>query len=53
MRLRTLDRNTERSRMAAGTAQVTVSAKTPYGVSPVPVTFAVNPPKTWARSPGR
>jgi N-acetylneuraminic acid mutarotase len=33
-------------------AQVTVSARTPYGVSSIPVTFVVNPPKTWGKITG-
>jgi N-acetylneuraminic acid mutarotase len=32
--------------------QLTIGAKTPYGVSPVPVTLTVNPPKTWGKITG-
>ncbi|WP_345044226.1 Kelch repeat-containing protein [Streptomyces sannanensis] len=34
------------------TAQLTISAKTPYAIAPVPVTFVVNPPKTWGKITG-
>jgi hypothetical protein len=34
------------------TAQLTVSAKTPYGVAPIPVTLVVKPPKTWGKITG-
>jgi hypothetical protein len=34
------------------TAQLLISAKTPYGIAPVPVTFTVNPPKTWGKITG-
>ncbi|WP_323183991.1 carboxypeptidase regulatory-like domain-containing protein [Streptomyces sp. NBC_01221] len=35
------------------TAELTVSAKTPYGAIPsVPVTLTVNPPKTWGKITG-
>jgi hypothetical protein len=34
------------------TAQLTVDAKTPYGVAPVPVTLTVNPPSTWGKITG-
>ncbi|MGW1842855.1 carboxypeptidase regulatory-like domain-containing protein [Streptomyces sp. NPDC001966] len=34
------------------TAQLMISAKTPYGIAPVPVTFVVNPPKTWGKITG-
>ncbi|MFI6060376.1 carboxypeptidase regulatory-like domain-containing protein [Streptomyces sp. NPDC051286] len=34
------------------TAQLVISAKTPYGIAPVPVTFVVNPPKTWGKITG-
>jgi N-acetylneuraminic acid mutarotase len=34
------------------TAQLTISAKTPYTVAPIPVTFVVNPPKTWGKITG-
>ncbi|MEV7236415.1 carboxypeptidase regulatory-like domain-containing protein [Streptomyces sp. NPDC051020] len=34
------------------TAQLLISAKTPYGSAPVPVTFTVNPPKTWGKITG-
>jgi hypothetical protein len=34
------------------TAQLTISAKTPYTVAPIPVTFTVNPPKTWGKITG-
>jgi N-acetylneuraminic acid mutarotase len=31
------------------TAQLTIGAKTPYGVPPVPVTMMVNPPGSWGK----
>ncbi|MDX6330572.1 MAG: hypothetical protein QOI83_2955, partial [Streptomycetaceae bacterium] len=34
------------------TAQLTISARTPYTVAPIPVTFVVNPPKTWGKITG-
>ena len=34
------------------TGQLTIGAKTPYGVSPVPVTLTVKPPKTWGKITG-
>jgi hypothetical protein len=34
------------------TAQLTISAKTPYTVAPIPVTLVVNPPKTWGKITG-
>ncbi|WTA40459.1 carboxypeptidase regulatory-like domain-containing protein [Streptomyces sp. NBC_00846] len=34
------------------TAQLLISAKTPYGIVPVPVTLAVNPPRTWGKITG-
>jgi Carboxypeptidase regulatory-like domain len=34
------------------TAQLAISAKTPYTVAPIPVTFVVNPPKTWGKITG-
>ncbi|GAB3989403.1 hypothetical protein GCM10029978_114420 [Actinoallomurus acanthiterrae] len=34
------------------TAQLTVDAKTPYGVAPVPVTLVVKPPSTWGKITG-
>jgi N-acetylneuraminic acid mutarotase len=34
------------------TALLTVSAQSPYKVAPVPVTFTVNPPKTWGKITG-
>jgi hypothetical protein len=34
------------------TAQLSISAKTPYRIAPVPVTFVVNPPKTWGKITG-
>ncbi|MGW3661108.1 carboxypeptidase regulatory-like domain-containing protein [Streptomyces sp. NPDC005151] len=37
---------------ATFTAQLVISAKTPYGIAPVPVTFVVNPPKTWGKITG-
>jgi N-acetylneuraminic acid mutarotase len=33
-------------------AQLTISGKTPYGGAVVPVTFVVNPPKTWGKITG-
>ncbi|MGW3661109.1 Kelch repeat-containing protein [Streptomyces sp. NPDC005151] len=33
-------------------AQLTVKAKTPYEIAPVPVTLVVNPPKTWGKITG-
>jgi carboxypeptidase family protein len=33
-------------------AHLTVSAKTPYGTSPLPVSLTVNPPKTWSKITG-
>ncbi|MEV0806278.1 carboxypeptidase regulatory-like domain-containing protein [Micromonospora sp. NPDC050200] len=34
------------------TAQLSISAKTPYRIAPVPVTLVVNPPKTWGKITG-
>jgi hypothetical protein len=34
------------------TAQLIISARTPYTVAPIPVTFVVNPPKTWGKITG-
>ncbi|MER6102671.1 carboxypeptidase regulatory-like domain-containing protein [Streptomyces sp. NPDC001832] len=34
------------------TAQLLISAKTPYGIAPVPVTLTVKPPKTWGKITG-
>ncbi|MEV0811051.1 S8 family serine peptidase [Micromonospora sp. NPDC050200] len=34
------------------TARLTIGAKTPYGIAPVPVTFVVNPAKTWGKITG-
>ncbi|MCW3820761.1 carboxypeptidase regulatory-like domain-containing protein [Micromonospora sp. DR5-3] len=34
------------------TAQLSISAKTPYRITPVPVTLVVNPPKTWGKITG-
>lgn len=34
------------------TAQLVISAKTPYGIAPVPVRFVVNPPRTWGKITG-
>jgi N-acetylneuraminic acid mutarotase len=34
------------------TAQLTISAKTPYTATSIPVTLAVNPPKTWGKITG-
>ncbi|MFV5997669.1 carboxypeptidase regulatory-like domain-containing protein [Streptomyces sp. NPDC056231] len=34
------------------TAQLMISAKTPYEIAPAPVTFTVNPPTTWGKITG-
>jgi hypothetical protein len=34
------------------TAQLAIGAKTPYTMAPIPVTFVVNPPKTWGKITG-
>ncbi|MER6103796.1 kelch repeat-containing protein [Streptomyces sp. NPDC001832] len=34
------------------TAQLVISAKTPYRIEPVPATLVVNPPKTWGKITG-
>ncbi|MEU0968657.1 carboxypeptidase regulatory-like domain-containing protein [Streptomyces sp. NPDC005917] len=34
------------------TAQLTVSARTPYTVAPIPVAFVVQPPRTWGKITG-
>jgi hypothetical protein len=34
------------------TAQLTIDAKTPYAIAPVPVTLTVNPPGTWGKVTG-
>ncbi|MFH8473969.1 carboxypeptidase regulatory-like domain-containing protein [Streptomyces sp. NPDC018000] len=34
------------------TAQLVISAKTPYGIAPVPVALTVKPPKTWGKITG-
>jgi Carboxypeptidase regulatory-like domain/Kelch motif len=34
------------------TAQLTIGAKTPYPVAPIPVTLVVSPPKTWGKITG-
>jgi hypothetical protein len=34
------------------TAQLAISAKTPYRIAPLPVALAVNPPKTWGKITG-
>jgi N-acetylneuraminic acid mutarotase len=35
------------------TAQLVISARTPYTVLPIPVAFTVNPPKTWGKITGK
>ncbi|MFI1094777.1 carboxypeptidase regulatory-like domain-containing protein [Streptomyces sp. NPDC020917] len=34
------------------TAQLMISARTPYAIAPVPVTLVVNPPRTWGKVTG-
>ncbi|MEU5943480.1 carboxypeptidase regulatory-like domain-containing protein [Micromonospora sp. NPDC047548] len=34
------------------TAQLSIGAKTPYRIAPVPVTLVVNPPRTWGKITG-
>ncbi|WP_406423505.1 carboxypeptidase-like regulatory domain-containing protein [Streptomyces sp. NBC_00842] len=34
------------------TTRLTIGAKTPYRIAPVPVTFVVNSPKTWGKITG-
>ncbi|WP_127353859.1 carboxypeptidase regulatory-like domain-containing protein [Actinacidiphila soli] len=48
----TLNANAGITQPGTYTAQLTISAKTPYTVAPIPVTFTVNPPKTWGKITG-